>query len=569
MAFHTLLKLLVIAVAKKELRPHQKTAISAIIASLRDGKIPVASCSVGFGKSLILAELCEKALKQGKRVLQLVPTKELCEQNYLEMIEYTAQPHDIGICCAKLAKYQTKHKCVIATNTSFLSRRAKSGAFDLLLCDEAHLWSPIYESTYQKTYRSLLRLNPNLKLVGVTGTAYRSHGCITQDSVKGKATFNHLCYESNIPELIHGGFLSPIESISGDISIDLSAVWIKGGDYDTQKMGVKFAEICHDAVKDMRVKFEAYSIKTALIFASNIANAEMILSEWKNPNNANIAYESRNTMRIVHGEMTEPDRLNAINWIKSGHGNRYIVNVGVLTTGFNMTHLDCVVLMRATKSTGLYVQMVGRVLRAHDDKATGYLIDYGTNVERLGSVDGELKPKTIKKAGDAPQKICLECETVNLAAAKTCKNCGAEFVPDPNAAGLYAMRSKAEILRSKWQTIQVSSVSYEIARSKNGDIPMIRAEYYDEFDGLIVKQHLCLQHSGLAQTIAQQFLLKMFKNPREFYALNAAEGLNCVDVCDLLTLDYDSFFKKIVSVTIGHQRDSTKYFEIKGVVFSS
>jgi DNA repair protein RadD len=153
---------------KKTLRPHQREAIKAIIDSLRAGKVPVASCSVGFGKSLVLADLCEKALKQGKRVLQLVPTKELCEQNYLEMFEHTDFKQDIGICCAKLNKYQTKHNCVIATNTSFLSRRAKSGAFDLLLVDEAHLFSPTYESTYQKIYRSLLRLNQNLKMVGVT-----------------------------------------------------------------------------------------------------------------------------------------------------------------------------------------------------------------------------------------------------------------------------------------------------------------------------------------------------------------------------------------------------------------
>jgi DNA repair protein RadD len=177
----------------------------------------------------------------------------------------------------------------------------------------------------------------------------------------------------------------------------LSSVGIKGGDYDTQKMGVKFAEICSDAVKDMRVKFEAYNIKTALIFASNIENAEMILSEWNDSE----------TMRIVHGKMTEPERRAAIHWIKKGHGNRYIVNVGVLTTGFNHAALDCVVLMRATKSTGLYVQMVGRVLRAHDDKKKGYLIDYGTNIERLGRVDGGIKAKTHKKKGNAPTKLCL------------------------------------------------------------------------------------------------------------------------------------------------------------------
>ena len=240
-----------------------------------------------------------------------------------------------------------------------------------------------------------------------------------------------------------------------------------------------------------------------------------------------------------------------------------------MLVGFDFRKLDAVIFLRATRSLALYMQAVGRVLRAHDEKDCGYVLDYAGNVDRHGSIDGVIPPKTIKKAGDAPQKICLECDTVNLAAAKFCKQCGAEFVPDPNATGLYAMRSKAEILRSKWQTVAVDSVIYEVVRSKKTDIPMIRAEYYDEFNGLIVKKHLCLQHNGLAQTIAQQFLLKMFKDKREFYALNAADGLNCVDVCDLLNGAYDEYFKRIVSVTVGDQTANPKYKEIKSYVFAS
>ena len=539
-------------------RPYQLEAYKAIIQGLRDGGVPYVNMSTGSGKNLTAAMLADKVLQQGGRALVLVPSKELVVQNHATLFDYTDFKRDIGVCCAKLDKYQINKNCVIATYTSFLSRRAKAGKFNVLILDECHYLSAKFDSSYQKIIRSLKRINPDLKICGLSATPFRvGQGELHNDCVDGKATFTKCVYTTDIAKLIHEGYLSRIESISGDIQADLSDVKMKSGDYDQEMAAVKFEAILPNAIPDIKIKIELYGIQTALIFASNVANARAIIELWGD-----------DTARIVYGDMSAVDRVKTIEWLKNGKGQRIIVNVNVLLVGFDFRKLDAVIFLRATKSLALYMQAVGRVLRAHDEKDCGYVLDYAGNVDRHGSIDGVIPPKTIKKAGDAPQKICLECETVNLAAAKFCKQCGAEFVPDPNAAGLYAMRSKAEILRSKWQTVAVDSVSYEVVLSKNGDIPMIRAEYYDEFSGLIVKQHLCLQHNGLAQTIAQQFLLKMFKNPREFYALNAAEGLNCVDVCDLLTNIYDDYFKKIVSVTVGDQVDNTKYKELKSCVFA-
>ena len=547
--------------AKKTPYPHQRKAVTAIIKSWRDSKIPVASCATGFGKSFVAAILAEKALQQGKRALILVPSKELCEQNYKEFFEWTDNKSAIGICCSKLAKFQTTRPAVVATWTSFLNRRATSGSFDLVIIDEAHLVSPDADSTLQKILRSLYRLNPSLKLCGLTGTPYRAHGMIHEDSVKGKATFNHLCYESDIVQLIHDGFLSRVELINNAVSVDLSGVSIVRGDYDTTKAGVKFAEILPDAVADMRAKFEQHNITTAIIFASNIANAELVLEQWSD----------KSTMRIVHGKMLDAHRKAAIHWIKEGQEGtqRYIVNVGVLTTGFDYKLLECVVLLRATTSKGLYIQMVGRVIRSHDEKECGYLIDYGSNVDRHGSIDGVIPPKTVKKVGDAPTKLCLECETVNNAGAKKCKECGAEFISDPNAEGKYSMRTKAQILRDSWQTVDVDSMMFGVAISKSG-FNILKIGYYDEDSELIATQLLCLNHDGVAKVIAQQKLLQFLKEHKYFYMMAAENMLNSESIAELMSVQYNDYFKKVVSVTVGAQGGEGKYrnqLEVKKINF--
>src|SRR5574343_274066 len=374
---------------KKSPYQHQRDAVVAIMNSWRNGKIPVADCVTGFGKSLVAAILAEKALKQNRRVLILVPSKELCEQNYAELIGYTDYPQKVGMCCVALNKYQTHYQAVVATWTAFLSKRLSIGAFDMVIIDECDLVSYNPKSTLQRILASLRKINPNFLLCGLTGTPYRMHGSIIEDNKTGTATFNEICYESDIVQLMHDGYLSRVELINSTVHVDLTGVTLSQGDYSPAKAGLKFAEILPDAIEDMRLKFEQHNIDTALIFASSIENAEAILLLWGD----------NSTMRLVHGKSADHDRREAIKWLKHGSGKRYIVNVGIYTTGFDYKQLECVVLLRATKSKRLYKQIVGRVIRAHADKAVGYLIDYGTNVERLGSIDGTIPPKTVKKSG--------------------------------------------------------------------------------------------------------------------------------------------------------------------------
>jgi DNA repair protein RadD len=550
---------------KKILRYYQSDAVKATIESWKRKETPYCSVFTGLGKSLILADLTNRILNQGGRVIQLVPRLELVEQNYKEAYNYVDSKFDLGIVCSQLNKKQINKRAIIAQTSSFYSSRARSGLFNVCLIDENHLVAPDPNNQYRKILRSLLRINPNMLIAGFTGTPYRlDQGELHLPCIKNDTpVFTHKVYDTAIDvglnRLIDEGYLAEIKICNTVASIDLSGVKkTSSGDFIADEVGKKFELIIDDAIEEIRKGFIEEGVETAIIFVSNLANAQHVLEKWGDPN----------TMRIVSGDTKKKhERAVNIEWLKYGTGCRYIVCVDLLTTGFDFNALDAVVLDRATVSPGLLVQMVGRIIRPYGDKV-GKLWDFGSNFDRLGTLDNINVPKNKKKSGDAPTKLCLECETVNLAGAKKCKECGAEFIADPNAAGLYSMRSRAEILRSKWTTHEVCQVRYDSVLSKKS-APMLRIEYYDEFWEKIVSKFLLLESGGVAGTIAQQFLLQMFKDKRDFYALSNAGGLNCNDIALMLNSAYDEYFKRVVSVTVGEQAENSKYKELKSITYEN
>ncbi len=527
---------------KKEPRFYQVDAYKEIIKSIGEGKRPYASMSTGSGKALLCAMLAEKCLKQGGRALILVPSSELVSQNYAEHFNYTSDKSALGICSAKLHKSQVNKQIVYATYTSFLRRRTTSGAFNILIIDEAHYCSPDPDTSYQKIIRSLLRINPAMKICGMSATCYRQdQGLLHQDSLKGKAVFTHCAYETNIPELIKQGYLSHVESISGDIEADLSGVKTKSnGDFDESQMGVKFDAIVSDAVVDMRAKFNAYTIKTALIYASTLANARKVIAEWNDPS----------TIRLAHGDMSNHDRNALTEWLRNGDGLRCVVNVGLFVTGFDYQKLDCVVFFVATKSLTKYVQICGRVIRAHNEKERGYVLDFGGNIERHGPIDATIPPKNKKRAGDQPRKLCLVpgCDTINLLSAKKCVNCGAEFISESEEGG-YFMRTRAQVLKAKIdaETIrfEVDSVTYELAQSRKDSSKMIKQNFYagaeDNFE-LIHTNYIFQGHA------LEAFMLGNIKNTKDFYALGAAG--KTIDNALMLLVEHPHYFKRVNAVTL-------------------
>lgn len=553
---------------KKTLRYYQQDVCKEVAKSWGRNERPYASVMTGLGKSLIFAALTNRYVNEGKRVLQLVPRKELVEQNYKEAFEYMDNPSELGIVCGQLGKCQNRKNAVIAMASSFVNKRAISGSFDYVLIDECHRVKFAKENehvgTYEKIIRSLLRLNPNMKIAGLTGTPYRiDQGMLHEESIKTTPFFTHKVYDTSIypsiATLIDEGHLAHVEILNSGVSVDLNGVRTSNGDFNPNDAGVKFDAIIDDAIIDLKSQFKSHNIKTAIIYCSTLTNAKHILTQWNDPS----------TMRIVCGNdtiCTPAQRKEAINWIKNGEGCRYIVNVDILAEGFDYRALQCCVLMRATKSAGLMVQMVGRIIRPHEDKKHGILIDYGTNIERLGSIDNINAPKPKKRAGEMPMKVCLieDCNTVNLLTAKRCKECGAEFISE-NDDGLYSMRTKAQALAQK-EALKIKypvlRVAYDMAFSKKDSTPMIKMVLLGEYDVVQHTHYVCLDHKGFAGDSAKRFLLSFFKNSKDYYRLGSV-GINVENVLKLFN-EAPHFFKTIVSVTLS---PDGKYQKMVGIEY--
>ena len=164
-----------------------------------------------------------------------------------------------------------------------------------------------------------------------------------------------------------------------------------------------------------------------------------------------------------------------------------------------------------------------------------------------------------------------QCGYDNILSAKKCKCCGAHFITE-SENGLYSMRSQADILKAKQdektQVHEVGNIGFEIVESRNTGIEMIKMIFMTE-DYEVIHNHLmCLNHKGIAGDIAKRFLMRLFKNPKDYYKLGAV-GVNVTNIHPLLDEHYNTFFKKVVEVTIRPQKDNAKYMEVKSLRFEN
>jgi DNA repair protein RadD len=181
---------------------------------------------------------------------------------------------------------------------------------------------------------------------------------------------------------------------------------------------------------------------------------------------------------------------------------KYLVNVNVLTTGFDAPNIDCVALVRPTMSPGLYYQMCGRGFRLHPGKQDCLVLDFGGNVLRHGPVD-QIKAETVHNGnGVAPAKECPQCHSVIAAGYAICPDCGYAF-PPPERQKHDAKASTAGILSGDVTTNEylVKDVLYSV-HVKRGAPPehpkTLRVDYEIGFNWFI-SEWVCPEHTGYAR----------------------------------------------------------------------
>jgi len=540
---------------KKEPRYYQKDACNAVVKAWRNREITCISMMTALGKALCAAMLSEYGHKKNMRVLCLVPTKELVNQNYEECLDYIGhdQINRLGRVCLKLNKKQNNREIVIAMYQSFYSLRAISGTFGMIIIDEAHLVSNNELSQIRKIVKSQQRINPDILIMGMTASPYRlGQGFLTEKCIKGTPLFTSICYDTSvepgIKKLIEEKYLAEIRIMNTHYQIDLTGVKMSGLEYNQTDVGIKFDNICDNAVEDFRQGFIDEDIETSLIFVPNCEAGKRVLACWGD----------LSTMRMVSNETSDHDRDETTKWFKHGYGKRYLVNVNIYTTGFNFPALQSIVLLRATTSPGLLIQILGRLVRPYGD-LIGKVWDYGSNIERLGGIDNIQIPKNIKKRGDAPKKICtavndgILCNHVNILAAKKCAKCKAEFV-SINDEGNYSMRTVADVLAAK---VEKEKFTYEVFKItfdsyQKTDVPMIKMFFWDEDAALLHTEYLCIEHTGSARGLAIAKIKSLMKSPgKDWYQISKFEnGHNVKNMLFLLNDFYGQYFKTVKTITL-------------------
>lgn len=472
-----------------ELRPYQSAAIDGLYRYWADkrGDNPIIVAPTGSGKSLIIAHLIKDAMSYpGTRVLMLTHVKELIQQNADELLGLCPElKDDIGFYSASLKK-KVLRKPITFAGIQSIHKRAYDmvPAPDLVIVDEAHLIPKTDGTRYNKFLSDLRTCNPGVKVVGLTATPYRlDSGWLHEGE---NAIFDGIAYDIPVADLMEQGFLAPVISKSGVKTIDLSNVGKRGGEYIESELAKAASdpELVTETVAEI-VRYGAER-KAWLVFACGVNHAELLRAEFETH-----GIEAD----VVTGADSMGDRADKIERFRRGE-SKCLINVNVLTTGFNVPHVDLVAMVRATESTGLYIQIVGRGTRIAPGKENCLVLDYGDNVMRHGFID-KIKPKIKGKSqdGEAPVKKCPECLTVNHAAVRLCIECGFQFPPPQFNHGTKAYSGAMISTQVQAEWVDVDDVGYARWR-KEGKPDSIRVTYYC---GLIkVSEWLCPDHGGYA-----------------------------------------------------------------------
>jgi DNA repair protein RadD len=231
-----------------------------------------------------------------------------------------------------------------------------------------------------------------------------------------------------------------------------------------------------------------------LIFASGIAHGTHI---------CRVLEQLGAKCGFVTGETPPLARDTLLSQFRKGE-LKYLVNVNVLTTGFDAPHIDCVALLRPTMSPGLYYQMVGRGFRLAPGKTDCLVLDFGGNVLRHGPVD-QLRLTDASDGqgtGEAPAKECPQCNALIAAGFALCPECGHEF-PQKKTQTHTATASTEGVLSGHITLTEhhVSSVHYSVHTKRDADESAPKTMRVDYEIGLyhVKSEWVCFEHDGYAR----------------------------------------------------------------------
>lgn len=392
-----------------KLRPYQEKGVTDIREQFKKGyKAPLYVCPTGGGKTVVFCYIANGAAAKNKRVYILVHRVELLRQTskalYLNDTRH-------GLVNPKYTGNPVENVQVASVQT-LVKRMKKLPAPDIIVIDEGH-------HATAPQWRQIFEFWPKALLVGVTATAIRTDGKGLGRDFGG--IYDSLVIGPQIGELIKLGYLCKPVVFAPRRKLDLAGIKTIAGDYDKKKLAelVDEREITGSAVEHYTRLCPGVP---AVAFCISITHAQHVAQEFR---------DAGYTAEHVDGKMIDEERTRILNGLADGTIN-VVTSCDIISEGTDIPAVTCGILLRPTKSTGLYIQQVGRVLRPAPGKTNAIILDHAGNVFAHGlpdeprewSLEGIVKKK--KKKGDKEDpkvKQCDKCYAIHEP-APACPVCG-------------------------------------------------------------------------------------------------------------------------------------------------
>ena len=484
---------------------------------------PLIVVPTGGGKSLIIGTFIREAIERfpNTRILVLQHVQELIEQNFAELLEVWPEA-PAGIYSAGLGRRQIGAQILFGGIQSLHGKAAMIGHVDLVLIDEAHMIPRASDTVYQKLLHDLQEINPYIKLVGCTATPFRLDSGMLH---KGEgAMFDAIAYEVPIRLLFDEGYLCPLVTpkdlgfVGSLPQIDTTKIGTRAGEFKAAELDAASTDpetvrlVCDSIVQHGRDR------AGWLIFGAGTQHCADL--------HAGLA-ERGFTGGVIFGNTPNtrknPERKRMIEAFKRRE-LRYLVSLGVLTTGFNARHVDLLACARPTKSTVLYIQMLGRATRCigadinesiEAGKANALVLDFGGNIDRHGPIDApnlkKMEPgEKQERDADAPKRPCMmapTCPEMNPIGLRFCAACG---TPYPDVQTLISTEASNASIMSAGQSAPPTWVPVDRVSYSRHDKPGSPASMKVTYQCGLLKYHewVTLEHTGFPRDKAIRWWAK-------------------------------------------------------------
>ena len=331
------------------LRPYQQEAFEKVLAEWDGGvKKTLLVLPTGTGKTIVFSKIAEECVRRGKRVLIMAHRGELLEQAADKIYKST------GLQCSVEKAGETClgqwYRIIVGSVQTLMHERRlkkfKQDYFDAIIIDEAH-------HCVSDSYQRVLQHFNDSYVLGVTATPDRA------DLKNLGSYFESLAFEYTMPQAIKSGYLVPIKALTVPLKIDISMVGISAGDFKVGEIGTALDPYLYQ-IADKMVKY-CMNRKT-IVFLPLIATSKKFMG---------ILNERGFVAAEVNG--SSEDRAEILQDFEEGKYN-VLCNSMLLTEGYDCPAVDCIIVLRPTKSRPLYAQMVGRGTRLSPETGKDHLL---------------------------------------------------------------------------------------------------------------------------------------------------------------------------------------------------